>query len=123
VFSFGANDATLEEGRPRVSPDASAENARVMVSEALRAYRVLVVGPPPAPEPGRTTRHADLAARYATVCTDLGVPFLDVVEPLRCADAWWRDVAAGDGIHPNAGGYAALAALVEAWSAWREWLP
>jgi len=122
VFSFGANDATLEDGEPRVSPDTSAENARAIVAEALQAYRVLVVGPPPAPEPERTARHAVLAARYATVCADLGVPFLDVIEPLARADIWWQDVAAGDGIHPNAGGYAALAALVEAWPAWRDWL-
>ena len=124
VFSFGANDATLEAGRWRVDPDTSEANARAMISEALiAAYPVLVVGPPPAPESDKTARHTELATRYAEVCRQLDVPFLDILEPIETVDAWWQEVAAGDGIHPNSGGYAALASLVEAWSAWRSWLP
>ena len=123
VFSFGANDATLENGQWRVPPDLSAENARAMIARALLSYPVLVVGPPPAPEPEKTARHAELAARYATVCNELGVPFLDVMEPIGSVTAWWDEVAAGDGIHPGAQGYAALAGLVDAWPAWRSWLP
>ncbi len=34
------------------------------------------------------------------------------------ASAWGR----GDGAHPGAKGYAAMAALVEEWPAWRAWL-
>lgn len=124
VFSFGANDATLEDGRWRVSAEDSAANARAMISEALAAgFRVLVVGLPPAPEADKTARHAQLAAAYAAVCRELEVPFLDVLPPLQDVAVWWEEVAAGDGIHPNAGGYAALATLVEAWPAWRAWLP
>jgi acyl-CoA thioesterase-1 len=32
-----------------------------------------------------------------------------------------RAMAAGDGVHPTADGYAAMAALVERWPAWRKW--
>ncbi len=123
VFSFGANDATLEDGNWRVPPDLSAENARSMIARAQLTYPVLVVGPPPAPEADKTARHAELAARYADVCEKLGVPFLDILEPIKTVDAWWEEVAAGDGIHPGARGYAALAELVEQWPAWRGWLP
>lgn len=123
VFSFGANDATLEDGAWRVPPDASAANARAIISEAKASYPVLVVGPPPAPEGDKTARHTELAERYAEVCRELDVPFLDIVEAIRPVDAWWREVAAGDGIHPGSGGYASLAALVDAWPAWRAWLP
>jgi lysophospholipase L1-like esterase len=123
VFSFGANDATIEDDQWRVPPALSAENARAILSRATLTYRVLVVGPPPAPEPDRTERHVELARRYAAVCEQLGVPFLDIIEPIKGVSAWWEEVAAGDGIHPNAGGYAAIAALVDAWPAWREWLP
>jgi lysophospholipase L1-like esterase len=123
VFSFGANDATIENDQWRVPPDLSAENARAIISRAMLSYRVLVVGPPPAPEADRTERHAELAGRYAAICEQLGVPFLDILEPIKGVSAWWEEVAAGDGIHPNAGGYAAIAALVEAWPAWRDWLP
>lgn len=123
VFSFGANDATIEDGSWRVPPDLSAENARSVIARAQLSYPVLVVGPPPAPEADKTARHAELAARYAEVCRKLDVPYLDILEPIKAVDAWWAEVAAGDGIHPNLGGYAALAELVEAWPAWRAWLP
>lgn len=123
VFSFGANDATIEEGRWRVPPDLSAENARAMIARAQLSYSVLVVGPPPAPEAEKTARHAELAARYREVCRGLDVPFLDILEPIKSVDAWWAEVAAGDGIHPGAGGYTALAELVDAWPAWRAWVP
>lgn len=123
VFSFGANDATLEDGNWRVPAALSEENARAMIARATLSYPVLVVGPPPAPDADKTARHAELAARYARVCQGLDVPFLDILEPIKVVDSWWEEVAAGDGIHPNAGGYAALADLVEAWPAWRAWLP
>lgn len=123
VLSFGANDATIENGQWRVAPDQSEANARRLISEARASYPVLVVGLPPAPESDKTARHAELAARYARVCQELSVPFLDILEPIQGVEAWWREVAAGDGIHPGAGGYAALARLVEAWPAWREWTP
>lgn len=123
VFSFGANDATIEDGNWRVPAALSAENLRVMLGRALLAHPVLVIGPPPAPEADKTGRHAELAARYAEVCGALNVPFLDIVEPIKSVDAWWEEVADGDGIHPGARGYAALAGLVEAWPAWQAWLP
>ncbi|MCC7367898.1 MAG: lipase [Chloroflexi bacterium] len=123
VLSFGANDATIENGQWRVPPDRSEANARQLISEAKAGYPVLVVGVPPAPEPDKTARHAELAARYARVCQALDVPFLDILGPIQAVEAWWREVAAGDGIHPAAGGYTALAGLVEAWPAWRAWTP
>jgi lysophospholipase L1-like esterase len=106
-----------------VPPDLSAENARSMIARAKLSYPVLVVGPPPAPEADKTSRHAELTARYAEVCQRLDVPFLDVLAPIQSVDAWWEEVAAGDGIHPGYRGYAALADLVEVWPAWRSWLP
>ena len=69
VFSFGANDATIEDGHWRVPPDLSAENARTMIARAKLSYPVLVIGPPPAPEadPGTMlsalTKHASQVDR------------------------------------------------------------
>ena len=95
------------------TPTPRPDNARAIVAGALQAsYRVLVVGPPPAPEPERTVRHADLAARYATVCADLGVPFLDVIESLARAEIWWQEVAAGD----------VSTETLEDTQRWRHWL-
>lgn len=123
VFSFGANDATIEDGRWRVGPEQSAANARAMLAEAQRSYPVLVVGLPPAAESDKTARHAELAVRYAAVCEELAVPFLDILPGIQPVMVWWQEVAAGDGIHPGASGYAALAELVDAWPSWRAWLP
>ena len=44
-------------------------------------------------------------------------------EPIEAVDIWREEAAAGDGIHPGAGGYAALAGLVDTWPAWRSWFP
>src|SRR5215211_7401180 len=45
VFSFGANDATIEDGQWRVPAALSAENLRTMLARALLSYPVLVIGP------------------------------------------------------------------------------
>jgi len=47
------------------------------------------------------------------------VPFLNVHTPLSTHAVWLDETARFDGAHPAAGGYDALAALVEAWPAWR----
>jgi acyl-CoA thioesterase I len=49
------------------------------------------------------------------------VPFVDVFGALCANAAWTAEAAAGDGAHPGAGGYAALAQLVLA-GGWLEWL-
>ena len=124
VFSFGANDADPRRwavARPagpvrgeRPGDDLRGRCCRTRCSSSGRR---------PPPRPDKTARHAELAARYAEVCRGLDVPFLDILEPIQSVDAWWEEVAAGDGIHPGARGYAALAALVDAWPAWRAWVP
>jgi lysophospholipase L1-like esterase len=52
----------------------------------------------------------------------LGVPFLPVLEALLADPNWIAEARAGDGAHPGAKGYAAMAALVDQWPAWRAWL-
>ena len=49
------------------------------------------------------------------------MPFVDVFGALRANAAWTAEAAAGDGTHPGAGGYAALARLVLA-HGWLDWL-
>jgi lysophospholipase L1-like esterase len=49
------------------------------------------------------------------------VPFVDVFGSLCSNAPWTAEAAAGDGAHPGAGGYAALARLVLA-GGWLEWL-
>ena len=59
-------------------------------------------------------------AGSATVQCAAGASALpDLEAALRAAIA---EARAGDGAHPGSNGYAAMAALVDGWAAWREWL-
>lgn len=116
VLSFGANDATLQNGRPRVDPDRSV----AVLEEALGlGPRAFVVGPPPANDAAHADRIAALSERFALVCERRSVPYVPVVGELRRTGPWLAEARAGDGAHPSAGGYAQLAALVrEPFLAW-----
>ena len=65
----------------------------------------------------------DTIRPYIEIIADWAVPFLETFAPLRRSAAWMGEVAAGDGSHPGAGGYATLAALVESWEPWASRLP
>jgi lysophospholipase L1-like esterase len=120
VFSFGANDATIENGGPRVpAADSVAALSQAIAGAAELALPVLVVGPPPANDEDQHDRIARLSASFADVAAQRGVPYVDVTGPLRASAAWRREAQAGDGAHPGREGYALLASLVmEPWLAW-----
>ena len=121
VFSFGTNDATFEDGRARVEPQASVLMLERVLDEAARlGLTAFVVGPAPSCDPGQDDRVSALSARFATVCAARSVPFVEVIEALRATAAWAEEAQAGDGVHPAAGGYEALTALVLAggWLGW-----
>ncbi len=120
VFAFGANDAVLVDGRPRISVAESLANFRAIVGAALAWRPVLVVGPPPLPEAAE--RIGELSAAYARMSVDLDVPYLEVCATLRASTLWQEQVAGGDGAHPGAPGYAQLADLVSSWVAWGSWM-
>jgi acyl-CoA thioesterase-1 len=113
VFSFGANDATLEDRRPRVDPEDGVRALEEALGQAAEAgLPVLVVGPPPANDDAQHERIAALSARFAEACAQRGVPYVEVVGELRRSGPWRAEARAGDGAHPGAGGYAQLADLV-----------
>jgi acyl-CoA thioesterase-1 len=118
VLSFGANDTTTEQGRQRLSLAATLHNLRAIVQDARRRYPTLLVGPPPVAEAAHNARIAALCHAMASVAQELGVPYLPVCERLIQAQTWVQEAAQSDGAHPQQGGYAALAALVQAWPAW-----
>ncbi|MEV6390880.1 DUF459 domain-containing protein [Nocardia xishanensis] len=121
VFSFGVNDATHENGSTRVEPDASAANlTAVLALAAERGWPALVVAPPPIDDDAHNARTARLDERFAEICAAAGTPYVRVHHELRANEVWMREVRAGDGAHPGAGGYDAIAALIL--PAWREWL-
>jgi hypothetical protein len=122
VFSFGANDATLEEGLPRCAPDDSVANLErgLDLAEEL-GLRTFVVGPAAIDVEDQNDRIAALSARFATLCDGRGTPYVALVERLRHSTVWRSELAAADGAHPGAAGYAEATELVLA-GGWLEWL-
>jgi lysophospholipase L1-like esterase len=118
VFSFGVNDTTLENGSPRVALARSLDNAQQILNGAKQRYPVLMVGLAPLADPQQTIRINELSVHLAQLCEMLNVPYLDIFTPLSQSTTWMQEAAAGDGAHPDAGGYTELFHLVQQWSAW-----
>ena len=136
IFAFGVNDTAEELGKGvRVPLAESLANAEAILTQAKAWKPALWIGPAPVveakqplrPYPGlaydfRNGRIAETSAAYAALARDIGVPYLEVFEPLRADPDWSRHVDAGDGVHPVADGYGAMTRLIEAWPAWKAWL-
>jgi lysophospholipase L1-like esterase len=123
VFSFGANDCCLTDdgSRVRVAHDAALANARAILAEARAWLPTLMVGPIAVGDAEADARIAALSAEFAPLCAGLKVPFLEVFPLAAGSETWKREVAAGDGAHPNGGGYGIIADAVERWAAWQGW--
>jgi acyl-CoA thioesterase I len=135
VFSFGINDTAREaNGKLRVEHDRSVATARAILAAAKAWKPTLMIGPTPIlresltlslnPGQPRELRDARIAAAsqaYDAVCREIGVPYLDLFTPLSADARFRKAMAAGDGVHPTAEGYAAMAQLVGNWPAWRAW--
>jgi lysophospholipase L1-like esterase len=121
VFAFGVNDATHEEGAPRVEADVSVATLERVLGEADQlGLPAFVVGPGPVCDPEHRARIRALSERFEVVCRRRGVPYVAVVEALRASSTWLNEAARGDGAHPSAGGYDALSSLVVdgGWPGW-----
>ncbi len=121
VLSFGANDTSIEHDRVRVDANrSSGALATILKEAAMIGLPTLVLGPAPVDDLEQNRRIYSLSVSFAGVCVEHGVPFVSVIEPLLASPIWREQVAAGDGAHPGAEGYDALADLVLAggWLAW-----
>jgi lysophospholipase L1-like esterase len=56
------------------------------------------------------------------LCEEIGVPFLALYDLLEGNEVWAREAEAGDGIHPNAGGYELITRAVGEWEGWEEFV-
>ena len=124
IFSFGANDCCPGEdiGGVRVAPGRALANAEAILMAAVAWRPTLMVGPLPICDVAVDRRTRQLSGDFATLCAHLRVPYLDVFDLAAASDTWTREVAAGDGAHPNEGGYAVIAGVVENWTCWRAWI-
>jgi len=124
VFAFGVNDCCDDDkGARRVARDATLDNAAAILSDASARWPVLMIGPPPIAEAAINARIEELDGALAAAAARLAVPYCDVFTPLLANEMWMADVAAWDGAHPGADGYAVLARLFTVWPAWRAWFP
>lgn len=113
VFAVGANDTTLERGAERVAPERSRMALEKMLEQAAAlGLPAAVAGPPPVGDAAQRARVGALSDAFGALCAARAVPFWPVAEPLAAASAWLAEQAAGDGAHPAAGGYDALAAAL-----------
>lgn len=120
VFSYGVGDSAASQGERRVPLQESSKNTREILEDATDLGKVLFVGPPPVLDRGHTERIHETSREIHRVCTELGVPFLDVLPPLLKTESYTKDLEHGDGVHPGADGYFKLAETVTAWDAWRD---
>lgn len=124
VFSFGTNDCSLEGGRPRVSVADSVLAAEKILARASEVCPVLFTGPPAVElddGPSSLDRLQELSQRYAELSERMKVPYFDLFAATHNSAAWPAAAAAGDGVYPDASGYALFAGVIGAWDAWRSW--
>jgi len=124
VFSFGANDCCPGEdiGGVRVAPGRALTNAEAILTAAVAWRPTLMVGSLPICDIAVDRRIRHLSDDFASLCARLRVPYLDVFDLVAASDIWAREIAAGDGVHPNEGGYAVIGDAVENWAGWRAWI-
>jgi lysophospholipase L1-like esterase len=118
VFSFGANDVSLVDGRRRVAEDETLANLQSMLETAKPVYRTLVVGPPPVADAEHDARLAQLSVRMQGVAAGLDIPYIATLPALIEDRVWREEVRGNDGSHPRGGGYARLAGIVAASDHW-----
>jgi acyl-CoA thioesterase I len=123
VLSFGVNDAKIEDGRRKVELSESVDNLFDIVTQVSKICPVIMVGPPPVLDDAHRSRVEELSEVFARTCDDMGVPYLEMCRALSREAAYLDSlVASGDGYHPAAAGYEAIAARVAGWEAWKIWL-
>ena len=118
IFSFGANDRSIEASGPRVSHERQIENVRAILTSAVSRWPTLFVSAPPAIHESARADATRQVATFAGICRDLQVHFLDVGAASSGFKRWRAEALAGDGAHPGAGGYEEFADVVEAWPPW-----
>ncbi|HET9184648.1 MAG TPA: GDSL-type esterase/lipase family protein [Solirubrobacterales bacterium] len=122
VLAFGVNDVWPgEEGRACTQEQSLLALEEVLLGAQGLGLRRFVIGPAAVDDEAINDRIAELSYAYRMLCARHRVPFVSLIEELRGNELWRRAVAAGDGAHPGAGGYAEMARLVLA-AGWLDWL-
>ena len=122
ILAFGVNDVSLEDENRRLSQEQSLLSLEeVLLGAQGLGLRRFVVGPAPIDDEALNDRIAELSYAYRMRCARHRVPFVPLVDELRHNETWRQSIAAGDGAHPGAAGYAEVARLVLE-AGWVDWL-
>lgn len=132
VFAFGINDCAKIDGVRRVEPAQSMDNAKAILGAAKAWLPTIFIGPTPVDAVRETPQFlpgkkleidndliADMSGRLETLCSGIEIPYVNVFTPLGADGAWQAAMADGDGVHPTADGYAIVARLIGAHTAWQ----
>ena len=122
VFSFGTNDNVFENGQRRVSTVTTLANARSILVKAKELWPTAMLGPPWTSVEDIDERNGALSRELETLCEEIDVPFLSLYQKLEGNGVWAKEAKAGDGIHPNAGGYGLISKAVAEWDAWEDFV-
>jgi acyl-CoA thioesterase-1 len=122
ILAFGVNDVSLDDASRRCTQEQSLlALEEVLLGAQGLGLRRFVVGPAAVDDEATNDRIAELSYAYRILCARHRVPFVPLVDELRANEVWRREVAADDGAHPGAAGYAEIARLVLA-AGWLDWL-
>jgi acyl-CoA thioesterase-1 len=124
VFSFGANDCCPGDdvGGVRVAPPRALANTNAILQVALAWRPTLMIGPLPICDATVDPKIRSLSANLSSLCSGLNVPYLDMFDFVASSTVWKHEAIAGDGVHPNEGGYSLVAEAIEACPVWRDWI-
>ena len=131
VFAFGFNDAAQVNGAgPQVELDVSVENARQILTEAVKTNDVLWIGPTPLDESvnpmvtpwaswqmfNESIERYDTA--YQKLAVSLGVPYLPLFQRFIASADYQLALSTADKVHPADAGYELIAEMVSGWEEW-----
>ncbi|CDL01323.1 GDSL-like Lipase/Acylhydrolase [Magnetospirillum gryphiswaldense MSR-1 v2] len=115
IFSFGANDSAQN-----IPPQHTLAEAECLLRPAQAYARTLFIGPAPiADDAAADGRITSLCEDFTALAARLDLPYLPIHGFLRQHRSWMDEAGAGDGVHPGAGGYAALADFICGWAPWQ----
>jgi acyl-CoA thioesterase-1 len=119
VVQVGVNDA--RDGVERPADDSARDLEAIIEGARGIGLDPLVVGPIPTAQPEESERIGALSGRFASVCGEADIAFVEVHVALRDNGAFMSGLHSGDGYHPDADGYAEIAQVV-LHNGWWEWL-
>lgn len=105
ILCFGLEDTVSEDGKAKLSNQASVEALKQIILKTRSRYKLLMVGLPPVYDPQRNSRIKRLNGLYRELSVKTHVPFVDIYGPLSEDVQYKRGLVRSDKILPGEVGY------------------